>query len=705
MSIELSSRPASARSLRSSRWGVSRAAIRPVVARVFAAGASIAAVLSASGAVAAADLKSPATVAAGPYDWTGFYFGGHLGYAFANSNFATPDAAGSVSLQQKLNTFSEAGSFIGGLHAGYNYMLPNRVVLGVEADGTFPAFPNLNGFGVGGQTQFTSPTRGGQVYSDNVLASGTVRGRLGYAPGNWLLYATGGFAWSRDQLGVVQLATGNNDYPSLYRLGYVVGAGVEVPIAPHWTGRLEYLFTRYGSTGADFATTGQRINSDLAESQVRAGVTYHFGDKAVGPDNDRIAFHAQVTEVAQGYPGFRSPYVSDNSLAGHSQADQTTDVTLFAGLKLWKGAEFWINPEIDQGFGLGNTHGTAGFPSGESYKLGKSTPYTRVQRYFVRDTFNLGGEEQEVEEDINQFAGKQTANRVVVTVGKFSAVDVFDTNKYANNPKLDFLNWSLINAGTFDYAGDAWGYSYGGTAELYADRFAFRAGLFNLSSTPAGGSNNATAYGLDPTFSQLQFLAEVEERHQLWGQPGKLKLTAFVSRGRAGSFGEAVNLVNATGADPSDALAAVRHYQSRPGVSVNLEQQLNETVGVFARAGYTDGSVEPWDFTDIDRTVSGGFSVNGKPWGRPDDTFGIAGVLNGLAPVHAAYFAAGGNGILIGDGQLPNTRLEKIFETYYSISLSKAVKVSFDYQFIGDPAYNPQRGPVNLGAVRLHAQF
>ena len=284
-------------------------------------------------------------------------------------------------------------------------------------------------------------------------------------------------------------------------------------------------------------------------------------------------------------------------------------------------------------------------------------------------------------------------------------MDIFDTNKYANNPKLDFLNWSLINAGTFDYAGDAWGYSYGGTAEYYTGRFTFRAGVFDLSATPAGGSDNQTAYGLDPTFSQLQFLGEVEERHEIMHQPGKLKLTAFVSRGRAGSFGEALNLVNATGADPSDALAAVRHYQSRPGVSLNLEQQINETVGVFARIGYTDGSVEPWDFTDIDRTLAGGVSISGKPWGRPDDTFGIAGVLNGIAPVHAAYFAAGGDGILIGDGQLPNTQVEKIFETYYSVSLSSAVKLSFDYQLIGDPAYNPQRGPVNLGAVRLHAQF
>ena len=675
--------------------------------------AAIATLLGISPTTFAAGLK-PQIVAPEAYDWAGFYVGGHLGYAWANSNVAAPGGAGSVTLQQTLNTFDEAGSFLGGFHGGYNHMLPNRVVIGAEVDSSFPAFPNLKGFGIGGQTQLTSPILGGQIYSDNVLAFGTVRGRIGYAPGNWLLYATGGFAWSRDQLGATRPATGANDNPYLWRGGWAAGAGVEMPIAPNWTGRLEYLFTKFGTAGAQFTATGQRINSDLVKSEVRAGVSYHFGggaeqgvakDGSKGPDNDRIAFHAQATEVAQGYPAFRSPYRGDNSLPGHAQVEQTTDVTLYAGLKLWKGAEFWINPEIDQGFGLGNTHGTAGFPSGESYKLGKSYPYTRVQRYFVRNTFDLGGEEQDVEADINQFAGKQTANRLVLTIGKFAPVDIFDTNKYANNPKQDFLNWSLINAGTFDYAGDAWGYSYGGAAELYVDRYAVRAGVFDLSATPAGGASNAPAYGLDPTFRQLQVLAEVEERHQLWGQPGKLKLTGFVSIGNAGSFGDALNLVQATGLDANDALAAVRRRQSRPGVSINWEQQVSDNVGIFARAGYADGSVEPWDFTDIDRTLSGGISVSGKLWGRSDDNFGVAGALNGISRIHAAYFAAGGDGILIGDGQLPRTRPEKILETYYSIGLTPAIKLSLDYQFIADPAYNPQRGPVNVGAIRLHAQF
>jgi hypothetical protein len=119
------------------------------------------------------------------------------------------------------------------------------------------------------------------------------------------------------------------------------------------------------------------------------------------------------------------------------------------------------------GFGLANTHGAAGFASGEAYKLGAAYPYIQLRRYFIRQTIDLGGESQKVNADINRFPGSQTENRLVLTVSKFAVVDIFDTNQYTNNPKTDFLNWSLINAGTFDYAADAWGYTYGTAAEWY----------------------------------------------------------------------------------------------------------------------------------------------------------------------------------------------------------------------------------------------
>jgi high affinity Mn2+ porin len=653
------------------------------------------------------------------YDWTGLYVGGHLGYAGGNSNWTSsptqqglPATSGSLDLFLPPDNFAEAGSFFAGLQVGYDYMLPSRVVLGVEADASFPAWPNLSGISIGGSSNFNSPVIGPATYSETVLSSGTLRGRIGYAPGNWLFYATGGFAWTYDQQTLTQVSSGNSEAPFLWRLGWTAGAGVEVPVAPNWTAKAEYLWTGYPSATVNFPFSGQHISSDFKLQELRLGLNYHFNGDATptaqaaalpfAPLADIVSLHGQSTFVDQGYPSFHSPYQGPNSLSGGGQNRETFDLTLFAGVKLWQGAEFWANPEIDQGFGVGDTHGTAGFLSGEAYKLGAADPYARIQRAFLRQTINLGGEVEKVAADINQFDGSRTTDRLVLTVGRFSVVDIFDTNKYANNPKVDFLNWASINTGTFDYAGDAWGYTYGAAAEWYTGRWTLRAGIFDLSATPAGGVS-PLAYGLDPTFSNFQMVGEIEERHELWGQPGKIKITGFLSRGDAGTYSDAIALAQATGL-PAD-ITAVRSYASRPGVSLNLEQGITDTLGVFARAGWADGNVEPWDFTDIDQTVSAGISLNGKGWGRPDDTVGVVGVLNGISSEHVAFLNAGGLGILIGDGQLTNYGLEKILEAYYSYALTASSRLSIDYQFVNDPGYNADRGPVNAFAARYHWQF
>jgi high affinity Mn2+ porin len=675
----------------------------------------IAAFVAAAPAMAAeralkAPWQSPVVQA---YDWTGLYVGAHLGYAWGPSNWsAPPDLSSSLDFDQSSDIFTGNGSYIGGLQIGYDYMLPNRVVLGVQVDASFPGFPNLDGISTGGMSIFSAPSTGLASYTESVLSSGTVRGRFGYAPGNWLFYATGGFAWTYDQLTLTQLADGTTDSPFLWRLGWAAGLGVEYALAPNWTVNIEYLFTKYGNSSVMFPSAGLQFTSDLSLQQARASLNYRFaggGTSANGgstglptPATDLVNFHGQTTFVWQGYPAIRSPYAGPFSLPGSGLGRETFDATLYAGIRLWQGAEVWITPEIDQGFGFADTHGVAGFPSGESYKLGSSYPYTRMQRIFFRQTVNLGGEVEKVDADISQFAGTRTENRLVLTIGKFAIVDIFDTNKYANSPKTDFLNWSLINAGTFDYAGDGWGYTYGAAAEWYQGSWTLRAGAFDLSKTPAGGASPEGG-ALDPTFQQYALLAEIEKRYELWGQPGKLKVTGFVNRGRAGRFQDAISLAQITG-EPAD-IIAVRSYTSRPGVSMNLEQQISDTVGVFARAGWADGNIEPWDFTDIDRTVSGGVSINGKNWGRPDDTIGIAGVYNNISSVHRAFFDAGGLGILIGDGQLPNPGPERIFEAYYSYALPSNMRVSFDYQFIANPAYNTDRGPVNVFAGRFHARF
>jgi len=190
--------------------------------------------------------------------------------------------------------------------------------------------------------------------------------------------------------------------------------------------------------------------------------------------DQRFAIHGQGTFTLQATPAFASPYAGPNSLAP-AQAKETVDLTLFAGARLWRGAEIWANPEIDQGFGLSDTLGVAGFTSGEAYKVGKANPYFKLPRLFVRQTVNLGGATSDVAAAANQFAGHQSANRLVITVGKFGVADVFDTNAYAHDPRADFLNWAIIDTGSFDYAANSWGFTYGAAAEWYQGDWTLRA--------------------------------------------------------------------------------------------------------------------------------------------------------------------------------------------------------------------------------------
>lgn len=664
-------------------------------------------------------LKAPAATAA--TDWSGFYIGGHLGYAagashFTGSEAGVPFASGSLNLFQPFDAFSGDGSYFSGFQAGYNFMLPNRFLLGGEADVSFPSFPSLAGVSIGGARTLVAPSAGLERYGENLLTFGTLRGRIGYAPGNWLFYATGGFAWTYDQAELTQLSTSVADSPFLWRFGWTAGVGAETAIDKHWSARLEYLYSSYGRGTAGFGNLDQRFDSDLTLHELRAGLDYRFGSDEKLPDTvfeqvdtpgEVVNFHMQSTTVWQGYPPFHSPYEGTNSLPGSGQGRESFDFTLFAGVRLWQGAEFWAEPEINQGFGLGDSHGIAGLTSDEAFKKSSVYPYTRVPRYFVRQTINLGGDTEKVDADVSQFAGSQTENRLVLTFGKFGANDIFDTNKYANDPKTDFLNISVINAGTFDYTGDAWGYTYGAAAEWYQGDWTLRAGAFDLPKSPTGGISPQGDV-LDPTFGQFQLLGEVERRYQLWGQPGAIKITGFLNNGRAATFTDALALAQQPGpflGDVTAALSAARRYRTRPGVSINLQQQVTDDIGVFARAGWADGNIEPWVFADIDDTVSGGASITGKRWGRPDDTLGIAGVVNAISKVHEEYFDAGGLGISLGDGMLPHPGLEQIFETYYSYAINAATHLSFDYQFVANPGYNTDRGPVNVFSSRVHWQF
>lgn len=411
-------------------------------------------------------------------------------------------------------------------------------------------------------------------------------------------------------------------------------------------------------------------------------------------EQDYLSLHGQFTSVTQYHPKFPSTSEGPNSLASHPSAISTNDMTLYTGVRLWQGSEFFINPELDQGFGFNNTLGVAGFPSGEAYKVGKGTPYFRLPRAFLRQTFNLGGDLVELEDQANQFKSGRTTDNVILTIGKFSVVDVFDTNAYAHDPRADFLNWSVLESGAFDYAADSWGYSDGVALELSKQNWTIRAGLFAMSKIPNGQN-------LDTSFRQYEDLIEIEERHNLSDHAGKLKVLVFDNHADMGSYNDAIKL--SQGGIPST--APVRKYQSRAGVAMNLEQELSEGLGLFTRLSFNDGTKETFDFTDINKSIATGVFIDGKTWSRADDSIGLAVVINGLFNNAKEYFKAGGLGPLIGDGPHPNYSSEQILEAFYSLQAVNHLNLTFDYQHINNPAYNPDRGPVNVLSFRMHSEF
>ncbi|MBV8074567.1 MAG: carbohydrate porin [Candidatus Eremiobacteraeota bacterium] len=422
---------------------------------------------------------------------------------------------------------------------------------------------------------------------------------------------------------------------------------------------------------------------------------------------ERWNVHVQATNTQYYNGNFSAAYSGAQSLYPLAYTQKTVDVTFFLGARLWKGAAAYLNPEIDQGFGLGNpgpagsyngTFGSAGYFSGEAFKVGSFSPYGRMQRYFIRQTFDLVGERQALESDENQLAGSIAADNVILTLGKFSVVDVFDGNAYAHDPKRDFLNWSIIDMGSFDYAADAWGFTWGLSAEYTKGLSTLRGGMFQLSARP-----NVIAIEKTPLLQWMPIL-EFERRTSFFGaHPGSIKALVYGDNGYMAPYAQATAGALGTGSPPSFAPNRNAKYW-KVGAGINLQQEVAPNVGVFGRLSAMNGTWEAYDYTEIDRSLMGGVSLNGALWHRPFDTVGIAGALNGISRPAQGYYGAGGLGITIGDGGLSYGG-EQILEAYYQLGLGKTFAVTGDYQHVVNPGYNTVRGPVSVFALRMHAQL
>jgi len=403
--------------------------------------------------------------------------------------------------------------------------------------------------------------------------------------------------------------------------------------------------------------------------------------------------HGEGTWVGDWHDGFPARYSGSQSLDNRSASDETVDLDLYLGTRLWRGAEFHLDGLYWQGFGFNHTLGVEAFPNAEAYKVGNRTGNIAPVRVFLRQTIGLGGDQEPVPDDSLHLGGQQDVSRITLTVGQISALDVFDQNSFAGDPTTQFLNWALVGNEAWDYPANSLGFMSGFTAELNQKNWALRYGFFQMP-------REANGMAEDPAYLRAWgMVTEFEQRFSFGDHAGKVRLLAFLNRARMGSLAEALE----DPARPAD-IVDTRAYRLKYGFCLNAEFNLTTNIGLFTRLGWNDGQTESWAYADVSRSGSAGVSIQGDYWHRPGDTFGLAGVVNGISQVQQQYFAAGGLGILAGDGAL-SYNLEKTLETYYKFQIWKTFNATADYQYVINPAYNAARGPVSILSARLHFDF
>ena len=471
---------------------------------------------------------------------------------------------------------------------------------------------------------------------------------------------------------------------------------------------MHHIFNMRLATGLLVRLSTKQIAGCLSAALALCPLAGHTADSAtasapsdqagalIAPENFNAA--VQTTWIVSRHGAFNSPYVGTNSLQPVFEKAYTWTATAYLGYRPFANTEVYFNPEMIQSNQFSGLHGLGGFNNNENQKSGETTPTFYRARLFARQTWNLGGEKIQLESGANQLAGAVDRDRVVLTVGNFTTPDIFDNNLYAHDARTQFLNWAFYTHLASDFAADARGYTWGAALEYYKNNWVYRIGQFTQPKESNGLylEHSLTRHGA----TQI----EVEHSHVLFKQPGKVRLLAFRNHANMANFDEALALQKATGAATPE-LANVRRNQNKIGAGLNIEQSLTNNIGVFGRFGFNNGKTETYQFAEADRSASAGASIKGALWGREKDTVGIAVAHNDISKSHRAYLAAGRLGPFIGDGKLPNYRTERVVEAYYNVALHRHASLAADFQRISNPAYNADRGPVNIFAMRLHLDY
>jgi len=411
--------------------------------------------------------------------------------------------------------------------------------------------------------------------------------------------------------------------------------------------------------------------------------------------------HFQFTGIVQGHPDFHAAYSGKNSLQTPAEQALSVTSTLYLARKLWKGAAIFVNPEIAGGSGMSAALGLAGAANGETFRVGNPAPSLYLARgYFEQHIALRKSAIEHREGESNQLAGALPSSRITITLGKFSLADFFDDNAYSHDPRSEFMNWSLMDNGAWDYPANTRGYTWGGVVELIEPGYAVR-----VSSVLVPKIANSQVYDMNIARANGE-TAEFEKKFKIKNHPGNLRFLGFANFSSAPAYNTAINEMNNGDSSLVNVFnghsTGVQYGGLKYGGGISFNQELTKNIGVFSRVGWNDGQTATWAFTEIDQTASAGIRVRSKK--RPTDYLGVACVVNGISTAHRNYLNAGGYGFMLGDGKL-HYGSEQILETFYKIQLTQFLWATVDYQLIINPGYNMDRGPVHVFAIRGHVEF
>lgn len=411
---------------------------------------------------------------------------------------------------------------------------------------------------------------------------------------------------------------------------------------------------------------------------------------------------AQATFIYQNAPSFHSPYSGEKSfIFDHSFKQQMTQTYgLYLGSQVTKSLQLYTDFEMLRGSGISAGLGLGGYTNGDVIRQGPADlgPDPYLARLYARYVIPLSAEMSDpLPRAMGQMPVAQPVDRIEIKAGKLAPTDDMDQNRYANNQRAQFLNYAFLFNPAWDYASDTRGYSIGASVALVHPTWRLIFGSYQVPTQRNG-------IILDSEIDRARG-DNAELTLAPWKAGPVIRLLAYRNEGRMGDYRDALALGAATSTVPNT-VDVEKPGHVKYGFGVNIEQPLanDGETGLFARAGWANGTNSPWSYTEVDSHASLGLQVSGRNWGRPEDYFGLGIAVNGITASHQHYLAQGGIGMLIGDGAL-NYGLEEIFEAYYRIQLGRFVQLSPDYQYIQNPGYDRDRGPIQVYSLRLRLSY